>query len=122
MSRTGAPVGDDAHAAWFGRSIADPNTRLLIGETPDGKAGMVRIDRGAETEVSINLNPAFRGRGLSLPLLMAALADETGELTAYIRPENRPSLRLFARAGFLRTGDRDGLERWTRPATREAKR
>ena len=69
MSRDQEVVAEAAHLAWFTRALADPARTLLIGEAMGGKVGMVRIDRGAETELSINLNPAFRGQGLSRPLL-----------------------------------------------------
>lgn len=116
MSRSCEPVDAAEHNAWFAAALSDPARALLIGELDDGKVGMVRIDRGQECEVSINLNPAFRGRGLSLDLLNAALANETGPILAVIRPSNAASIRLFEWAGFVRTGFQGGLFRYHRSA------
>lgn len=116
MARNQEAVDEASHLAWFAGALADPRRTCLIGELGGEKIGMVRFDRGDETEVSINLNPAHRGRGLSQPLLAAALALEPGEVWAEIRPENAASLRLFERAGFQFRAMRDGLRRYLRPA------
>ena len=113
MSRDQQAVEEGAHLAWFARALTDPSRTLLIGEMGGGKVGMVRIDHGAETEVSINLNPAFRGQGLSHPLLMAALAGKT-DVWAEVREENAASIRLFERAGFELRERREGLRRYFR--------
>jgi UDP-2,4-diacetamido-2,4,6-trideoxy-beta-L-altropyranose hydrolase len=72
MSRDQDEVDTAAHVAWFAAALADPRRTLLIGEADGEAIGMVRLDHGDEPEVSINLNPAHRGRGLSAPLLAAA--------------------------------------------------
>lgn len=109
------PIDWDAHAAWFTRSLHDDDRRLYIAEDPDaeqssGAIGMVRFDLldGHRTaEVSINLNPGWRGRGRSAETLLAgvaALREEHGavpELLATIRRENTVSVRLFEGAGFV---------------------
>ena len=114
MARNREAVDEASHLAWFAGALADSRRTFLIGEVEGEKIGMVRFDRGDETEVSINLNPAHRGRGLSYPLLMAALACVDGDVWAEIRPENAASLRLFERAGFVFREIRDGLRRYLR--------
>ena len=104
MSRSSGPVERPAHNAWFARVLKDPAVSLFIGEIEEGPVGMVRFDHGAETEVSINLNPAFRGRGLSYALLAAGLAEVGGMVFAEIKDGNAASRRLFERAGFRRVG------------------
>lgn len=116
MARSPDPVEAVEHDAWFASALCDPTRALLIGELDEGKVGMVRIDRSAETGVSINLNPAFRGRGLSLDLLNAALANEAGPILAIIRPNNAASIRLFEWAGFVRAGFEGGFFRYIRAA------
>jgi RimJ/RimL family protein N-acetyltransferase len=120
MSRAQDPIDEAGHLAWFGQAIADPNRTLLIGELGGEKIGMVRFDRAEETEVSINMNPRFRGRGLGYELLMAALAQARGSIVAEIREENLASQRLFERAGFVFDRAADGLRRYVRPATSAA--
>jgi RimJ/RimL family protein N-acetyltransferase len=116
MSRNSDPVEAAEHARWFQRALQDAACTLLIGEDDGRKIGMVRLSRGEETEVSINLNPAVRGRGLSRELLTKALAQERGAVLAVIKPENLASVRLFERAGFVLEEARDGLARYVRPA------
>jgi RimJ/RimL family protein N-acetyltransferase len=107
MSRTSEETPWESHHAWFEQALADPARTLLIGEGPEGKVGMVRFDRGRETEVSINVNPAVRGRGYGHALLAAAMATVQGDVVAGIREENVASQRLFERVGFrLESSDR----------------
>lgn len=118
MSKTQDAVDSVQHLAWYEAALADPRRLLLVGEIGGGqKVGMVRFDFGEETEVSINLNPAHRGRGHSLPLLLAGLSWVEGDVWAEIRDENAASLRLFARAGFERRHSSNGLGRYLRRAT-----
>jgi RimJ/RimL family protein N-acetyltransferase len=114
MSRTHEEVSQAAHLAWFARVLADPRAILLIGELAGEKVGMVRFDCGAETEVSINLNPAHRSRGLGYALLSQALAWAPGEVVAEIRDENLASQQLFERAGFRLRSREGGRRRYSR--------
>jgi RimJ/RimL family protein N-acetyltransferase len=114
MSRNAEAVELAGHEAWFRRALADPALTLFIGEVAAGPVGMVRFDHGPETEVSINLNPAFRGQGLSHALLMAGLAKVGGVVYAEIKDENAPSRRLFERAGFRRIADVEDRGRYRR--------
>ena len=70
---------------------------------------MVRFDldgSGESAEVSINLNPSDRGKGLSKPLLKSAISHfrrtHDVPLVAEIRKTNRPSIRCFEGVGFER--------------------
>ncbi len=118
MSREPEPIGEAAHLAWFGRAVDDPERLLLIGVDGAAKVGMVRIDAGAEREVSINVNPACRGRGLGAELLARALAEVEGPLLAEIKPENAASRRLFEAAGFTPAGQHGGMLRYRKGAPR----
>ena len=117
MSRTQDMVEEAGHLAWFSEAINDPRRKLLIGEIDGDKIGMVRFDQGEETEISINLNPLFRGRGLGFALLSVALAYSSGPVSAQIKEENLASVRLFERAGFVFESANDGLLRYVRPAS-----
>lgn len=116
MSRTQDEVEQQAHLAWFSRALDDGASTLLIGEGGGEKIGMVRFDHGAATEVSININPLCRGRGLGHELLAEALTWATGDLWAVIKDENLASRRLFERAGFELQETTDGLGRYLRRA------
>jgi UDP-2,4-diacetamido-2,4,6-trideoxy-beta-L-altropyranose hydrolase len=70
----------------------------------------------ARWEVSINLAPTARGRGLSVPLLRAGaawLADvepAAEEIVAVVRTRNGPSQRAFASAGYVYQSTADGWD------------
>ena len=114
MSRSHDVIRPSDHMTWFTAALADPRRTLLIGDLPDRKVGMVRLDHGETSEVSINLNPLCRGQGLALPLLSLALADIHGTVEAEVHDRNLPSLKLFERAGFILQGSRDGWCRFRR--------
>lgn len=114
MSKNQDAIGEAQHLAWFEAAVADPRRLLLVAEVGGVKIGMVRFDFGQETEVSINLGPEHRGRGYSLPLLLAALDWVEGDVWAEIRDENAASQHLFARAGFERRHAADGVGRYLR--------
>ncbi|MGB1007818.1 MAG: GNAT family N-acetyltransferase [Thalassobaculaceae bacterium] len=112
MSRASAPVTWDDHQRWFAAVIDIPSRRVVIAEGAGARLAVVRFDRmdggdGAGTvwEVSINLNPAWRGRGLGGAVLRAACdgfqaPGASLSLHAEIRAENAASRRVFEAAGF----------------------
>lgn len=117
MSRNQDEIDTESHLAWFGKALHDPQRIFLIGEIAGEKIGMVRFDRGGETEVSINLNPAYRSRGLSRALLTKALTFVDDDIWAEVNEENSASRRLFERAGFEFQGTREGSRRYLRRRT-----
>ena len=114
MSRTTDEVDKASHLDWFAKALADARRTLLIGEVEGEKVGMVRFDHSAETEVSININPAHRSRGLGYGLLCEAMRRVDGDVWAEIKDENVASQRLFERAGFELQSAEDGRRRYLR--------
>lgn len=113
------PVPWADHERWYARVLADPARHLYIAWEGDERVGLCRFDSdatGGSAEVSINLNPAFRGKGYSARILADAIElFRAGEgagirLTATIRPENLASMRIFANGGFRPSGSEPGLE------------
>ena len=108
MSFHQGPVCPAEHRSWFEGALLNPARLLVIGIDGRRKAGVARYDLAGRTaQVSINLNPACRGRGLSHRLLIASEAliprHWTLEaLDALIKTENVASFRAFERAGYLR--------------------
>jgi RimJ/RimL family protein N-acetyltransferase len=100
------------HLCWLEGVLANDGRHLYVcenAEKPPECLGTCRFDVSGDrssAEVSINLNPAFRGRGLAQPLLAAAIGQfraDLGrpiELTATIRHSNGASIRLFLKNGF----------------------
>jgi UDP-2,4-diacetamido-2,4,6-trideoxy-beta-L-altropyranose hydrolase len=98
------------HAAWFARVREDGNRLLAIVEVDGAPGGMVRLDRSADElasfEISIAIDSGRHGEGigaaaLSLVRRLAPAAD----LIATVKPENQPSLALFAAAGYRPEGN-----------------
>lgn len=110
MSITTDAIPWERHATWYAQAAVDRNKVLLLARDNDAPAGMVRFDlrpaAAAEAEISINLNPELRGRGLGTPLLLAGCAWGFRELAldrihARIKPTNGRSIKIFVRAGFV---------------------
>ena len=107
-------VGRKAHLAWLSGILSSADRALYIGTDSGGSVGMCRFDvEGESAEVSINLNPAFRGLGLAQSILVQSIdrfTQERGDvrtLTATIRPSNTASDRIFTESGF-RLASQDG--------------
>jgi UDP-2,4-diacetamido-2,4,6-trideoxy-beta-L-altropyranose hydrolase len=101
----------DSHVQWFESKLADPNAMLYTAVDGSGAPlGYIRFQRcGHSAVISLSLDPQFRGLGRGRNLLLLAcervFADSfTTCIDAYVKPENRISLRLFAAAGFTRQG------------------
>jgi len=116
------------HQAWFQKVIGSEHHLLLMVEMdPRGsgkkeKIGMCRFDfyRNHSAEVSINLNPDFRGKGFGSLILeegvnaFRPLFPQVECLRAQIRVSNIASQRVFARAGFVRAATSGAVAQWTR--------
>jgi RimJ/RimL family protein N-acetyltransferase len=123
-----AEVTHAEHERWFRASLADPLRRLFLllldAPSPDAVA-VCRFDLvEATAEVSINLNPRYRGLGLSGAVLAGAIAAFRAEgrpdvmLTATIRVDNESSIRLFERAGFRPAESANGVTHYELPSER----
>ena len=111
------PIPRTDHVAWFGTKIASADCLLLIGiDVEDLPIGQVRFDSDAEgiAKIDISIDRSRRVEGFGLELLRAALrvASDLGIRTAraLVKPDNAPSLHLFAAAGFENVGGRDAVE------------
>ena len=59
------PIEFTSHAKWYQRALVDPDMFLFIGILESKKIGVCRFDVKEENmsaEISINLNPIFRGK------------------------------------------------------------
>jgi RimJ/RimL family protein N-acetyltransferase len=120
------PVDRQTHEPWFTNSLSSPDRWICIAvDEPSGeKVGMCRFDSDrshSEVEVSINLNPVWRGRGIATNVLTGALdwfraVNATDvPLTATIRSTNVASARIFRNAGFDQISADDGVDYYSRP-------
>jgi L-amino acid N-acyltransferase YncA len=114
MSMDSNPVTLEEHIVWFNRSLLNPNRKIYIGVEEDTRIGVCRFDfstNGGYAEVSINLNPAARGKGFGMLLLSAAIAEyrdlKCCTLIASIKKENIASIKIFERCSFVLLSESD---------------
>ena len=95
------------HSKWFKKNLLDPKISMYIGELNLQKVGICIFSFNSKKnsyEISINLNPKFRGKGLSFDLLNKSIKvnniDKNYNLEAKIKKENPPSLRIFQKCNF----------------------
>jgi len=107
VSRSAAPVAEDAHAQWFTRTLADANRHLLIGERAGEPVGVARFDvADGCAEVSIYLVPGPSEPGTGSDLLAAAEAwlrerrRDVFVLKAEVLRDNSRSHGLFRANGY----------------------
>jgi len=100
-------ISEDAHRNWFSKSLKDKNRKILIGELEKAKIGVCRFDKDDNQnvwEVSINLNPNFKGKGLGKIFLKNAVdffqKTENLVVCAKVKVKNVASLKTFLGAGF----------------------
>jgi len=105
-----AEIPWEEHSQWFARRLADPQSVIYIGENLTGEEiGEVRFQlEGEKGILSILVAPQFRRAGWGKDLIVfsiRALARARGlrRVDAYVKPDNRASIRLFESIGFRRS-------------------
>jgi RimJ/RimL family protein N-acetyltransferase len=112
MSRTTDLIPWENHKAWYAKAAKDPRKVILMTSVQHVPTCMVRFDYidKESAEINFNMNPAMRGKGLGKPILIEActFGFNTLHLTrisAEIKPENTPSIKIFEGAGFIFQGE-----------------
>ena len=109
MSINTEHVSWDDHSKWFDATLKNQNSYIYMLQNNSNFIGVVRFDRELNSvEVSINMNPEFRGQKLSKPSLLAAIfsfkteIDMTNKMKiiAKIKTVNTVSIALFLSSGF----------------------
>jgi RimJ/RimL family protein N-acetyltransferase len=99
----------EAHTRWFDKNLKNKKMKFYIGylckKNEKKKIGVIRFDlKSKYALVSINLNPIFRGRGLSNSLLEGAIKKffkfKKIKLVAEIKKNNFASIKCFLKNGF----------------------
>ena len=96
------------HLKWFKSKLKNKNSFIFIGQAFEKNVGMVRIDVSKNIgEISININPKFRGISLSETLLSDAIQTFRKKkpnctLVADIDKKNTASIKIFSSIGFIR--------------------
>ena len=116
-SRSNRLITFDEHTEWFKKylnSMSDSHL-ILIFEKNGFIVGMTRFDRISESasELSIILDPQFRGLGIGKLILQTTLEFATknkmyDQLIATLHTENIASIRAFKSLGFIQI-DQNGM-------------
>ncbi len=110
MSIQNDPVNWKHHLKWFNEILKSDNKYIYIGFFTEKKesCGMARFDikdGKKEATVSINLNPYWRGKRLSVELLSLAINEfrkiNKMTLLATIKKNNLGSIKCFERCNFV---------------------
>ena len=130
VSLTSAPVLWESHVGWLDRTLADARTMQLMVSCDGMAVGTVRfacLDDHAAALVSINLDPAMRGRGIGRAVLACAIehhesAPLAAALVADIALDNRGSVAIFEACGFrpMSLPDESRFTRYRRSLTTNA--
>jgi RimJ/RimL family protein N-acetyltransferase len=123
------PISWEGHTRWFADRLQDPQSAIYIGESLDGKVGkkgaenpvgVVRFQINDDSAVlSVNVAPELRGQGWGRELILFSTralvrSRSVRRIDAFVKPDNRASVRLFEASGFRRAGrevvaDQDAL-------------
>ena len=115
-------ISFENHLRWYEESLEDPNRYIYIGEIRSERFGVCRFDfdqKTLTTEVSININPVCRGKGLGKALLISSInkfeEEQNPKLVAYVKKKNFASKKLFEYAGFFQSSIHDEIIKYERP-------
>lgn len=110
-ARNPTPPTLQQHQQWFDSVINNPKIYFYLVKRQHQPCGFIRLDVKSLTvdgrkieglEVSVALSPECYGQGIGhQALLLTQQTYNDVSLLAYIEPDNKPSLKAFAKAGFL---------------------
>jgi len=107
MSFVSEVIAWEEHVQWFQTKIKSPNCVLWIAESIQQEVlGQVRFDViGVEATISVSVDSRFRNKGYGSRIIRLATqklfsSSNVQIVYAYIRPENRASVRAFINANF----------------------
>ena len=107
-SKTGRGVEPEEHSGWFKNVISSSKYLVkiaLINEKPIGIITFTKMDIMNHYEISINISPEFRKRGLATKFLSLSemeLIKKVGECTlrALVLANNKGSISFFEKSNY----------------------
>ena len=116
MFFNGEKISWKEHSSWYENALSDDSMKLYVGEEKNIPVGMVRFDKCDKEksifEVSINISPENRGKGLGKKLLTSSLFRIFNEeldcrvIKANVKKHNEYSNKLFRSCGFIFCGEK----------------
>lgn len=107
------PILWDSHLSWFQARLQNVESQTWIIESETEPMGVIRFDlKAGRWIIGIGLISASQGKGLGSKALKEAcdefLAGHPGAtIHAFIKPDNLPSQKSFAKAGFALAEEED---------------
>lgn len=102
-----AKIKFENHEKWFKDKIEDPNTMFIIVESWNNFVAQVRFElEKKDATVSISIDKKFRELGLGRNIIEKSIgylklnAPQIKIIKAYIKENNKKSLRLFEKMNF----------------------
>jgi RimJ/RimL family protein N-acetyltransferase len=112
MYVNGERITWEDHKIWYAKILESKKSIIYLGKDEERKTsiGMVRFDIGNNNKnsvVSINLNPIWRGKNVSVELLSSAIKQfrliHHLPVMAKVKKENMASIKCFERCLFEMT-------------------
>ena len=109
MARNSHQISFEEHNSWYQKALQNCQIKILIAVNNNKKVGLIRLnfnDINDVAEVSINLNPDYRGMGFGLEILKNCTKyiernfKKCSELTAEVKKVNGSSIKIFTNAGY----------------------
>jgi len=108
-----SPIKLNEHSEWFiGKLINETCLFFLAFNKADSFIGQVRYDISQSNAlINISIDKDFRGKHFAAPLIFTSSFRLLKEkpfvqtITAFIRPQNIPSIKAFAKAGYNQSPD-----------------
>lgn len=106
------PIPWEDHVQWFQQKLADEHSEFWLAiDTQDSPIGQVRFDPISTDvmQISLSVDRHYRKQGLGVDILKMAVQQifqnpSILAISAWIKPENRTSIRTFKMAQFRKIG------------------
>lgn len=101
-------VSWESHDRWYKAALLNPNLFIYVGYVDGERIGMCRFDIHEKENlavISMNLNPAYRGKNLSHLLMGGTIdafrASQTIRVRAAVKKENIKTIKCVMKCGFV---------------------
>ena len=98
----------EEHNSWFFHKVNSTKCKMYILYLMDSPVGQIRFDlnENSEWEIDYSIDKKFRGKGLGrciIELGLNKLGEYSAQIIAFVKPENRSSIKIFESLGFQKT-------------------
>lgn len=106
----------ETHLKWYSNILTHPFKKLFIYSANNIAVAVVRFDLVGDTgEISINVSPEHRGKGIGTSAIggsvikIKEILPKTQTITAVVKKINAASLKAFLKNGFEVEEDKEGI-------------